>query len=135
MFVGVVLGTATWMGAFLLIGAAEASSTGMDVAKDWDDPSSATLKELNFASAIRRTIGRGGGMFTDLVVILALFGANCSYMVIIGGLVTSLITEWTNAADDGVILSCYRSFSCMTPLLVLVFVIPPSLIRHVSNLR
>lgn len=110
------------LGAVVLILAAEASSLG----------AAGTLEELEFDALAKRTLGYHGGWIVDSSIVVQNFGAVCSYVVLVGSLTSSMLVEWAGA--DGA-AHWWESFYCITPLMVLLFVLPPCLVRHFSNLR
>ena len=89
--------------------------------------------------ACAHTLGEHGPALVDLSVVSMNFGAVCSYIILIGGLVYSMLVEWSAAsAEPGsvdVIISWWQSSYFVTPVMVLFFVLPPCLVRHFSNLR
>lgn len=118
----ITAGATTYLGTVALILAAEVSSTH----------GTGTLEELEFAALAKRTLGHYGGWVVDGSIVVQNFGAVCSYVVLVGSLTTSMLTEWAGA--EGV-AHWWQSFYSITPLMVLVFVLPPCLVRHFSNLR
>ncbi|CAM9489938.1 unnamed protein product, partial [Sphacelaria rigidula] len=113
---------AVYLGAVALILAAEATSAG----------EAGTLEELEFSALAKRTLGSHGGWIVDSSIVVQNFGAVCSYVVLVGSLTTSMLEEW--AGIDGA-LHWWQSFYAVTPVMVLVLVLPPCLVRHFSNLR
>ena len=123
------IGAAVWLGGVVLILAAEASCQG----------GHGSVEELDYTVLVARTLGEHGPALVDLSVVTMNFGAVCSYIILIGGLVSSMLLEWSAAsAEPGsmdVIISWWQSFYFVTPVMVLFFVLPPCLVRHFSNLR
>ena len=112
----------------VLIRAAEALSS-----RDGEggDSGGASLDDLEYTEIARRTLGKYGAPVLDGSIVLQIAGALCSYVILIGGLVTSLIAEFTGGAT-GV---WWQSFYFVTPMTFLLFVLPVCLVRHFSNLR
>ncbi|CAM9387943.1 unnamed protein product [Ascophyllum nodosum] len=125
----VIACAAVWLGGVVLILAAEASCQG----------GHGSVEELDYTVLVARTLGEHGPALVDLSVVTMNFGAVCSYIILIGGLVSSMLLEWSAAsAEPGsmdVIISWWQSFYFVTPVMVLFFVLPPCLVRHFSNLR
>lgn len=115
------------MGAVVLISAAEACSLGRG------NGSSGTFDDLEFGTLAARTLGKYGPPMVEISIIVGNFGAVCSYVLLVGGLTTSLLAEWSEAA--GRVVMWWESFYLVTPLIVLMLVLPPCLVRHLSNLR
>ncbi|CAN0426547.1 unnamed protein product, partial [Laminaria digitata] len=89
--------------------------------------------DLEYTTLAKRTLGKYGPLVVDGSIVLECAGSVCSYVVLIGGLVTSLIVECTTGGvATGV---WWQSFYFVTPLIFLLFVVPPCLVRHFSNLR
>lgn len=81
-------------------------------------------------------MGEHGEVLINASIVVQNFGAVCSYVLLIGGLTTSILVEWLgDDASDSVILPLWTSFYFVAPLMVLLFVLPPCLVRHFSNLR
>lgn len=111
-----------------LILAAEASSA---------NGTGGSLEDLEFSVLASRTMGEHGEVLINASIVVQNFGAVCSYVLLIGGLTTSMLVEWLedDASADSVILPLWTSFYFVAPLMVLLFVLPPCLVRHFSNLR
>lgn len=93
------------------------------------------LEELEFSALAKRTVGQHGGWIVDVSIIVGNFGANCSYVILVGSLTTSMLREWGGAEGAEGAVYWWESFYVVTPLLVLFLVLPPCLVRHFSNLR
>lgn len=87
------------------------------------------LRDLDFADLAAKTVGSYGAISVDVSIVVQNVGDVCSYVILLGALSSSLLEEWTGS--DG----AWTSFSVVTPVVVLLLVSPPCLIRHVSNLR
>lgn len=116
------------MGVVVLIKAAEAVSI-----RDGEGGagSGTTLSDLNYTELARRTLGKYGPPMVDVTMAFQLTGSMCSYILLVGGLMTSLIAEITGE-DTG---AWWQSFYFVTPTVFVLFVLPACLIRHFSNLR
>lgn len=120
-------GAAVWLGGVVLILAAEASSA---------NGTGGSLEDLEFATLASRTLGEHGDAMVDLSIVVNNFGAVCSYVILVGSLTSSVLTEWIGEEiTNSVSMPLWSSFYFIAPLMVLVFVLPPCLIRHLSNLR
>ena len=113
----------------VLIQAAEALSIGGE--KEGGGGGDTTLDDLEYTTLARRTLGKYGPSVVDGSIVLECAGSVCSYVGLIGGLVTSLIVECTGEATG----AWWQSFYFVTPLIFLLCVLPPCLVRHFSNLR
>ncbi|CAM9980323.1 unnamed protein product, partial [Scytosiphon promiscuus] len=90
------------------------------------------LDDIEFAQLARETIGPLGERSVDFFIVVNNFGDVCSYIILVGSLTGSLLLEWFgDSASD----AWWASFSLVTPLMTVLFVFPPCLIRHFSNLR
>ena len=123
-------GPAVWFGAVVLIQAAEALSSGGGNAGGGDGDLTA-LDDLEYTTLARKTLGKHGPSVVDGSIVLECAGSVCSYVLLIGGLATSLIAEGTGGAT----YAWWQSFYFVTPVIFFVFVLPPCLVRHFSNLR
>lgn len=61
----------------------------------------AQLEDLEFATLAKRTLGRHGPLLVDGSIVVLNFGAVCSYVVLVGGLATGLLTEWSKESQVG----------------------------------
>lgn len=99
----------------------------------------ARLADLDFAELAEETFGRYGATSVNVSIVIGNFGDVCSYVVLVGSLASSLLDEWfggdENTDDDSGDSAWWSSFSVVTPIMVALFVFPPCLIRHFSNLR
>ncbi|CAN0385322.1 unnamed protein product [Discosporangium mesarthrocarpum] len=116
-----ISGFAVWLGLVVLIEAAERASV-IDMSNKPED--------WGFAELAESTLGPSGSLAVDWSIVLTNFGDVCSYVVVIGSLTSSLLTEWTGGAGGA-----WTSFSTMATLMVVVFVLPSCLVRHFSHLR
>lgn len=97
------------------------------------------LADLDFARLAYVTIGPLGETSVNASVVIGNFGDVCSYVLLVGSLTGSLLEEWFGdesvtddySGDD----AWWSSFAFVTPIMVFLFVLPPCLIRHFSNLR
>lgn len=92
------------------------------------------LEDLEFATLASRTLGEHGDFIVGSSIVLQNFGAVCSYVLLVGGLTTSVIAEWTGL-EAGDMVPLWASFFFITPLMATLLVLPPCLVRHFSNLR
>ena len=122
-------GPTIWLAGVVLIKAAEALSTRYG--EEDGGGGGTALANLDYTELARRTLGKYGPPIVDGALALQLTGATCSYVLLIGGLVTSLIVECTG----GAIGAWWQSFYFVTPLIFLLLVLPACLVRHFSNLR
>ena len=76
--------------------AAEALSTGGE--KEAGGGGGTTVDDLEYTTLARRTLGKCRPSVVDGSIVLECAGSVCSYIVLIGGLVTSLIVECTGEA-------------------------------------
>lgn len=118
---------AVWLGAVVLIQAAEASA--LESGKNGGTGGS--LEDLEYTAVAARTLGEYGPSLVDGSIVLQNFGSVCSYVILVGGLTTSIIGE----LSGGVTGAWWQSFYFVTPLIVSILVLPPCLVRHFSNLR
>ncbi|CAN0103655.1 unnamed protein product, partial [Laminaria digitata] len=86
---------------------------------------------LEYTEVARRTLGELGPYAVDGSIVLQNFGAVCSYVILVGGLATSIIGE----LSAGVTGLWWQNFYFVMPVIVLLLVLPPCLVRHFSNLR
>lgn len=97
------------------------------------------LRDLDFAELAQETMGRGGRVVVNASIVAGNFGDVCSYVLLVGSLTGSLLQEWFGGGEDVDDYSgddsWWSSFSVVTPIMVAVFVLPPCLVRHFSNLR
>ncbi|CAN0100820.1 unnamed protein product, partial [Ectocarpus sp. 6 AP-2014] len=90
------------------------------------------LDDIEFAQLARETVGPLGPLAVDAAIVLCNFGDVCSYVILVGSLTGSLLLEWFGGTASDV---WWASFSVVTPVMAVLFVFPPCLIRHFSNLR
>lgn len=90
------------------------------------------LDDIEITYVGKATLGPHGAGLVDSFIILSNFGDICSYVFLVGSLTGSLLEEWVGeSASD----AWWASFSFVTPVMVILCVFPPCLIRHYSNLR
>eukprot|EP00903_Cladosiphon_okamuranus_P010528 g9958.t1 len=130
---------AIWLGMVVLIKAAEASASTLAKERGAEKGEKiaatsgrAQIEDLEFATIAKRTIGTHAPLLLDGSIVVLNFGAVCSYVVLVGGLTTALLTEWSEGSQ---VAQWWESFYIVTPLIVGFLVLPPCLIRHFSNLR
>ena len=94
--------------------------------------SNGRLDDIEYAHLARETVGPLGAKSVDAFIVINNFGDVCSYIILVGSLTASLLLDWfgTSASD-----AWWASFSVVTPVMAVLFVFPPCLIRHFSNLR
>lgn len=99
---------------------------------DNGDVGGGRLDDIEYAHLARETLGPLGAKSVDVFIVINNFGDVCSYVILVGSLTASLLLDWfgTSASD-----AWWASFSVVAPVMVLLFVFPPCLIRHFSNLR
>lgn len=93
-------GPALWLGMVLLIKAAEASappsfSAGAVEAGEgsgYNGRSNAAVEDLEYAALAERTLGKFGPYLVDVSILVLNFGAVMSYVILVGGLTTSLLS-------------------------------------------
>lgn len=90
------------------------------------------LDDIEFAHLAGETVGPLGPLAVDVAIVLCNFGDVCSYVILVGSLTGSLLLEWFGGTASDV---WWASFSVVTPVMAVLFVFPPCLIRHFSNLR
>ena len=78
------------------------------------------------------TIGPLGAKSVDAFIVINNFGDVCSYVILVASLTASLLFEWFGASASD---AWWASFSVVAPVMTVLFVFPPCLIRHFSNLR
>ena len=146
---------ATWLGAVVMVVAAEiafsrahvrsenggagndsggsrAVTTSSPPGEPIAEGSIGRLADVDFAQLARETLGPYGSLSVDLAIVVQCFGDVASYVILIGSLTASLLKEWAGSAASD---AWWSSFSVVAPVMVILFVLPPSLIRHLSNLR
>lgn len=111
----------------VLIQAAEAISSGGGKVGGYGGT---TLDDLEYTELTRRTLGKYSPTVVDGSIVLQNSGALCAYVLLIGGLSTSLIAEGAGGATG----TWWQSFYFVTPMICALFALPPCLIRHFSNL-
>lgn len=124
-----------WLGGVLLVRAAEVCSGASGNRKDVHDGTGSSLHDLELSVLAKRTMGEQGDKIADACIIVMNFGGVCSYVVLVGGLTTSVLAEWYGAFDGTGFRPAWDTFFIVTPLMVFLFVLPPCLVRHLSNLR
>lgn len=135
-------GTAIYLSEVLLVLAAEVISSGdaataQQVAESGSPAtgSGASIDELEYTVVARRTLGRRGAKAVDAFIFVQSFGTALSILIIMGSLTTSVLSEWTETETSSAFARLWYSFYFVLPVMVVLFVIPPSLIRHFSNVR
>ena len=88
--------------------------------------------DVDFAQLARETLGPYGSLSVDMAIVVQCFGDVSSYVILIGSLGSSLLEEWGGSAASD---AWWSSFTVVAPVMVFFFVLPPSFIRHLSNLR
>ncbi|CAN0254205.1 unnamed protein product, partial [Ectocarpus fasciculatus] len=141
---------AIWLGTVVLINASEISfpngysragtnnnngyPTGIELTegREGGGGHGGRLDDIEFAHLARETVGPLGPLAVDASIVLGNFGDVCSYVILVGSLTGSLLLEWFGGGASD---AWWASFSVVTPVMVVLFVFPPCLIRHFSNLR
>lgn len=131
--------TVTCFGDIILVSSAEAVTLGKlregEETQDGQEHSGAATEEMEYPFVAKHTLGAWGGKAADGFIVLQNFGSCVSYLIIIGELMTSLAADWIDSETLGATGKLWRSFYFLLPVMVLLFVLPPCLIRHFSNLR
>lgn len=85
----------------LLIRATEASLSrhGSEESGGSGGNTGAKLEDLDVAKLAKCTIGRHGPLLVDGSIVVLNFGAVCSYVVLVGGLSTTLLSEWSEESQ------------------------------------
>ncbi|CAM9199251.1 unnamed protein product [Choristocarpus tenellus] len=117
----VVAALAIWLGLVVLIEAVGRCSSAGGVG---------VPDELGFSELAMVTMGEKGSKAIDASIILMNFGDCCSYVLVVGSLLTSLLDDWTGGTGGA-----WTSFYLVTSAVVIFLVLPLCLIRHFSNLR
>eukprot|EP00903_Cladosiphon_okamuranus_P006099 g6009.t1 len=99
---------------------------------DGGDVGGGRLDDIEYAHLARETIGPLGAKSVDVFIVINNFGDVCSYVILVGSLTASVLLDWFGASASD---AWWASFSVVTPVMVVLFVFPPCLIRHFSNLR
>eukprot|EP00752_Nemacystus_decipiens_P007560 g6753.t1 len=90
------------------------------------------LDDIEYAHLAMETVGPLGAKSVDAFIVINNFGDVCSYVILVGSLTASLLLDWFGASASD---AWWASFSVVTPVMAVLFVFPPCLIRHFSNLR
>lgn len=90
------------------------------------------LQDVEFGFLAEEVLGGHGQRAVDVFIVVGNFGDVCSYVILIGSLTGSLLLEWFGDAASG---AWWKSFSVVAPVMVVLLVFPPCLIRHLSNVR
>lgn len=113
-------------------GVANGDSIGGPVSGSGSGIGSGRLDDIEYAHLARETVGPLGARSVDAFIVVNNFGDVCSYVILVGSLTASLLLDWFGAAASD---AWWASFSVVTPVMAVLFVFPPCLIRHFSNLR
>lgn len=115
-------------------GAAGGGTGGGGVALDNGDGvgGGGRLDDIEYAHLAKETVGPLGATSVDAFIVINNFGDVCSYVILVGSLTASLLLDWFGASASD---AWWASFSVVTPVMAVLFVFPPCLIRHFSNLR
>lgn len=112
--------------------AGDGAGAGAGAGVDSGETGAGRLDDIEYARLARETVGSLGAKSVDAFIVINNFGDVCSYVILVGSLTAALLLDWfgTSASD-----AWWAAFSVVTPVMVVLFVFPPCLIRHFSNLR
>ena len=100
LFDAIIPGIAVWVGSVALIKAAEeqqlqSPSSTVEVGDEREGGSGVSVAhtKTKYATLAKKSIGEAGPYIIDSVIAVQNGGAVCSYVVVLGGLATSLFSE------------------------------------------
>ncbi|CAM9873496.1 unnamed protein product, partial [Pylaiella littoralis] len=105
---------------------------GVDAGGGGEGGDDGRLDDVEYAQLARETIGHVGARSVDASIVLNNFGDVCSYVILVGSLTGDLLLGWFGGSASD---AWWASFSVVTPVMAVLFVFPPCLVRHFSNLR
>jgi amino acid permease len=114
-FLYILSAVTLWLGLILLNQAAVKRAPG------------SKIEHYGYSDLARDSYGEKGARGTDGCITVKLYLAALSYVLLMGSIASSLLESWTGSE------TALTSFYFLCPLLTFVVVLPPCLLRHLSE--